>query len=69
MKKVNDIAATYPGFEKSITVIKKFKSSGDLFSIMLWDGSIIHHTDKHPTLFRKWLIDNHIEDIASHFII
>jgi hypothetical protein len=59
------IASTYPGFDESLASIKKFKSSGDLFSIMLTDGRIIHHTAKDVVSFKKWLLDNGIEDIGK----
>jgi hypothetical protein len=59
------ITSTYPGFDKSLASIKKFKSSGDLFSIMLTDGRIIHHTAKDELSFKKWLLDNGIEDIGK----
>ncbi|WP_394772139.1 hypothetical protein [Mucilaginibacter sp.] len=59
------VTSTYPGFQESVTSIKKFKASNDLFSIMLNDGRIIHHTAKDAVLFKKWLLDNNIEDIAN----
>ena len=65
MKNVEELTDRYPGFDKPVSLIKKFKASGDLFTIMLWDGSIIHHTAQSPALFRKWLTDHRIEDIAS----
>jgi hypothetical protein len=59
------IVPTYPGFDEPLASIKKFKSSGDLFSIMLTDGHIIHHTANDFISFKKWLLDNGIEDIAN----
>ncbi|MGF7082994.1 hypothetical protein [Mucilaginibacter sp. UYCu711] len=59
------ITSTYPGFDESLASIKKFKSSGDLFSTMLTDGRIIHHTANGFISFKKWLLDNDKEDIGN----
>jgi hypothetical protein len=59
------VPSVYPGFDESLASIKKFKSSGDLFTIMLTDGRIIHYTAKDVISFKKWLIDKGIEDIGK----
>lgn len=60
-----NLHSQFPDFTESIDQVKKFKASGDLFSLMLKDGSIVHYTSRNPEAFRQWLISNNIEDIQK----
>lgn len=52
---------SYQGFNHSPSEIKKYKAASDLFTILLLDGSIIHHTAPDRITFKKWLDDNEVE--------
>lgn len=55
----------YEGFEHSITEVKKYIRAGDIFTILLKDKRIIHHTIdiKEAGLFEKWLTAHNIVNI------
>ncbi|HEY0668475.1 MAG TPA: hypothetical protein VGD22_09890 [Sphingobacteriaceae bacterium] len=55
----------YVDFEQPADRLCKFHSSGDLFTILLKDGTIIHHTPKDTALFKKWLLEHKIVDIRT----
>lgn len=57
--------STYPGFDEPLAAIKKFKFTGDLFSIMLADGRITHYTADDEISIKAWLLDMGIEDIGD----
>jgi hypothetical protein len=52
---------SFQEFNHSPSEIKKYKTASDLFSILLIDGSIIHHTALDRIAFKKWLDDNEVE--------
>lgn len=60
---------TYPNFHYSSDELKKFTCAGSLFSIMLLNEDRIIHVEMkdNTNLFRKWLLDNSIEDISPKY--
>ena len=38
---------TFPGFDYPAEQLSKFIAAGDTFTMLLKDGSIVHHTTKH----------------------
>lgn len=61
--KIND--NTYPGFSQPAQNLSKFIAAGDIFTLMLKDGTIVHYTASHKEKFTKLLIDHDICDIKS----
>ncbi|HTN20712.1 MAG TPA: hypothetical protein VL125_09565 [Pelobium sp.] len=53
----------FSGFDYPASALSKFIASGDLFTFLLKDGTIIHYTATDKYLFKKWLVDNEITDI------
>ncbi|MEN0053543.1 MAG: hypothetical protein AAGC65_07730 [Mucilaginibacter sp.] len=62
---MKNIEKTFADFSESATNIKKFKAASDLFTIMLKNGRIVHYTSKEPLKFKKWLLENDVEDIGE----
>lgn len=60
---MNNTTETFPGFDCPAEQLSKFIAAGDTFTMLLKDGSIVHHTTKQHVLFKEWLIKNNIEDI------
>ena len=54
---------TYPGFNYKADELQKFLASTDIFTILLKNREIIHHTPTNKTTFYDWLIEHGIEDI------
>ena len=65
MKQTNDghLDEFFAAFPHPASELIKFIAAGDIFTIMLKNGEIIHHTplDKHQ--FKKWLRNHGIIDI------
>lgn len=57
---------TYEGFNYPVTELTKYIRASDIFTIMLKDHSIIHHTIniKEADLFEKWLTTHNIFNIT-----
>lgn len=55
----------FPGFDYPATVLSKFIAAGDIFTIMLKSGTIIHYTASDKDLFKEWLRKNSIWDLKS----
>lgn len=55
----------YPGFDQPVSSLSKFHTAGDLFTILLKDGSIIHFTSNDPESFRQWLLANGVINIKA----
>lgn len=54
---------SYPGFEHPSCLLSKFHTAGDIFTILLKDGSIIHYTPNDLDTFKEWLLKNGVSDI------
>lgn len=57
--------ASYPGFEYVATQLSKFLAASDFFTIMLYDGGVIHYTPLDEDSFKQWLLDNNVKDIRD----
>ena len=55
----------YPGFEHPVSSLSKFICAGNLFTIMLKNGKIIHSTPIDKDSFMQWLLNNQVTDIKS----
>lgn len=57
----------YHGFGYSITQVEKYIRAGEIFTILLNDKRIVHHTIamKEADLFEGWLIAHSIVNIKS----
>ncbi|MBA3829952.1 MAG: hypothetical protein H0X33_13510 [Taibaiella sp.] len=55
----------YPGFNIPASQLSKFINATDLFTMMLKDKRVIHHTPENAENFRKWLLLNSVEDIKT----
>lgn len=64
MKKTLEINY-FPDFDYPASKLSKFIAAGDIFTIMLNCGTVIHHTAKDKDLFKKWLLENKIQDLRS----
>lgn len=53
----------FSGFEYHSTEIIKFLQTYSTFTLMLTNGSIIHHQPEHALDFQRWLNHHQIEDI------
>lgn len=53
----------YIGFPYPATDLSKFIAAGNIFTIMLKAGDIIHFTPDDTLKFKKWLNENGITDI------
>lgn len=62
---MKDTSQEFAGFEYPVTELAKYIRAGDIFTILLKNGSIIHHTIKEQELFEKWLLNNKIENIKQ----
>ena len=58
-------ALHYPGFGHPANELRKYIKAVDCFTIMLNDGSIVHHEPDDPSLFTKWLKTHCVEDIRA----
>ncbi|SDW51381.1 hypothetical protein SAMN05444410_103165 [Hydrobacter penzbergensis] len=58
-------AARYPDFEYTAGQLSKFLAATEFFTIMLKNGDIVHFTPKNVNEFRKWLLENKVQDIRS----
>lgn len=54
---------TYPGFDYKPNQLSKFLASSDLFTILLKNGEIIHHTSDNKNAFQQWLIRYNVVNI------
>lgn len=60
-----NISSNYPEFEYDADQLSKFIAAADMVTIMLKDGSIIHHSPKDKASFIKWLLNNKVADIKK----
>lgn len=58
-------AAHYPDFKYSAGELSKFLAATEFFTIMLKNGDIVHFTPKNVNEFRKWLLENKVQDIRT----
>ena len=56
----------FPGFDYPVTELAKYIRAGEIFTILLKEGSIIHPTFKDYEPFEKWLLDNNIQNIKQN---
>jgi hypothetical protein len=56
-------APEYPGFEYKADQLSRFLNAGELFTIKLVNGEIIHHEVREHISFRDWLLANSVVDI------
>lgn len=61
----NTVEEKFPGFDYPAVKLSKFIAAGNIFTLMLKDGSIIHYTTREVTSFKSWLLKNQIEDIKD----
>jgi len=61
--KVQD--GSFPEFDYDISEVQKYIRSGDIFTLKLKNGTIIHHTTEKEDLFEEWLTDNGTINIKS----
>jgi hypothetical protein len=54
----NNQEEQFPGFNYPASELSKFIAAGDIFTIMLKGGAIVHYTAKNKELFKQWLLDN-----------
>ncbi len=59
---------TYPEFDYKAKQINKFMATAGIVTILLIDGTIVHHTPKRLSEFLKWLKSNGIKDIGRDMI-
>jgi hypothetical protein len=57
----------YPGFEFPASSLVKFVSAGEIFTILLKNGQIIHYIAADQVSFNQWLINHKIADIKSNW--
>ncbi|SDM84121.1 hypothetical protein [Pedobacter antarcticus] len=53
----------FTGFDYAPDMLSKFIAAGDIFTIMLKDGNIVHYTPENKELFKKWLQDHNVTNI------
>lgn len=53
----------YTGFPYPATDLLKFIAAGNIFTIMLKSGDIVHHTPNDILQFKEWLSDHNVTDI------
>lgn len=46
---------SFPEFDHDISEVQKYIRSGDIFTLKLKDGTIIHYTTNREDLFEEWL--------------
>jgi len=66
MKDVVEIVRHYPGFDFVPSDLSKFIQAGNLFTIMLTDGRIIHFEPEDGSAFLYWLQYFDIEDLGKY---
>lgn len=52
-------------FDHCSTAIAKYIRAGNIFTLMLKSGEIIHHCSQEDDLFEQWLLDHEITNIKS----
>ena len=57
----------FVGFEHSITEVERYIRAGEIFTFLLKNRTIIHHTIdvKEADVFENWLIAHNIVNIKS----
>lgn len=63
---MKDTPQEFPGFDYPVTELAKYIRAGEIFTILLKDGPIIHTNFKEYEPFEKWLLDNNIQNIKSN---
>lgn len=53
----------FPNLNIALNQIKRFKETVGFFSMLLEDGSIVHHSPEDKDLFREWLLMNNVPEI------
>lgn len=56
----------FPGFIYPANELSKFIAAGDIFTIMLKGGTIVHHHAEDIDLFKQWLLDHKVYDIKAN---
>jgi hypothetical protein len=56
---------TYPNFDHSASEIKKYIEASSIFSILLTNGEIVHHTPVQVDEFREWLTSHKVTKIRK----
>lgn len=60
----NNLSDNYfPNLDISLNQIKRFKETIGFFSMLLEDGSIVHHSPEDKERFRNWLLTNEVPEI------
>jgi len=62
---MSDTKNLFPQFMHSATELRKFLQANDMFTILLKNGTIIHHHPEDAVKFRNWLQAHHIEDLRT----
>lgn len=60
-------SGSFPDFDYHVAQIIKYIRADEIFTIMLKDGSIIHHITQQHDLFEKWLMENDIINIKNQY--
>lgn len=57
----------FAGFEHSITEVERYIRAGDIFTFLLKDRRIVHHTTdmKEADLFENWLKTHNVINIKQ----
>lgn len=58
----------FPGFEHSSSDLAKYIKSGNIFTIMLRSGLIVHFTPEEEQLFELWLLEHGVVNIKNPVI-
>jgi hypothetical protein len=62
----NTIEEYFPDFIYPASGLAKFIAAGDIFTIMLKGGAIVHYTAKNKELFKQWLLDHRVCDLKAN---
>ncbi len=57
--------AAYPGFEYYANELTKYTEAAGVFSMLLWNGKIVHFMPANSLAFREWLCTHGVFNIRD----